>query len=67
MHTIRTTITEPRFYLTGPNSAALRDPSEGSQPTGKPDREPVTLTKVNGKDNFMTTITTTAGHQIPLR
>jgi hypothetical protein len=66
MHTIRT-ITAPRIYLTGPNSAALRDPSEGSQPTGKPDREPITHTKVNGKDIFMTTVTTTAGHQILLR
>jgi hypothetical protein len=26
-----------------------------------------TRTKVNGKDIFMTTTTTTAGHQIPLR
>jgi hypothetical protein len=32
--------TGPCFELTGPNSAALRDPSAGSFPTGKPDREP---------------------------
>jgi hypothetical protein len=32
-----------------------------------PSTLPSTRTKVNGKDIFMTTITTTAGHQIPLK